>query len=87
MQALGDDCAVTRMGDDGDLRRQAAEGLDRKRQASDHACLSRHQRRTGLCSLRDRRDRGDVAGAAEIFLERDTDGALDRQRREESLRM
>ena len=42
----------------------------RERQAGDHAGLARHHDGAGRRVLRDRRDRGDVAGAAEILVER-----------------
>ena len=59
-----------RMRLDLDLRRQPAERRFDQRQARDHAGLARDDDGAAARILRHRRDRGDVAGAAEVFLER-----------------
>ncbi len=60
---------------------------DRERQARDHARLPRDQDRMRLGRLRDGRHRGDVAGAAEVFVERALHGRIDRKRRQEGVRV
>ena len=79
--------AIARMRLDLDVGREFLECRDRERQARDHAGLARDHDRAGRRVFRDRRNRGDVAGAAEILVERAVDGLVDRKRRQERFGM
>jgi len=64
---------------------ELAERRRRERQAGDDAWLARRQDRARACSLRHGGDRGDVAGAAEVFVERAFDGGFNDERREKGI--
>ncbi len=82
---LGNGVAVARMRDDLCVRREPAhDGFD-QRQAGDAAGGTRHHDGTRLRILRHGRDRGDVAGAAEVFGERTRHRVVDLERRDEGV--
>ena len=70
-----------------DIRRQFLKRRDRQRQAGDHARLPRDHDGVGLGRFRDGGNRGDVAGAAEIFIQRALHGLVDGERRQKGFRM
>jgi hypothetical protein len=70
------------MGLDVDIRRQSLKRRDRQRQSGDHACLPRDHDGMGLGRFRDGGDRGDVAGAAEVFVQRALHGLVNDERRQ-----
>ncbi len=65
---------------DFDVGRQPAECRDDQRQAGDHAGFARVEHGAAVGILRHRCGRGDVAGAAEIFLERAVHRRFDLER-------
>ena len=69
-------------GSDLDARRELAERRLDQRQAGDDARFARGKHGAALCVFRHRRDRGDVAGAAEILFERAGDRGFDLEWRE-----
>ena len=87
MQARGDGAAIAKMRMDVDIRRKLLERRNRERQAGDHARLPRDQDGVGLGCLRYGGDRGDIAGAAEVFVQRALHGICDDQRRQKRFGM
>ena len=85
--AGGDTRAIAVMGADADIRRQFLKRRDRQWQSGDHARLPRHQDGVGRSCLRDGGDRGDVAGAAEILVQRALHGLVDDERRQKRFRV
>ena len=77
--------AVARMRRDRNLRREPPERGGDERQSGDHAGFAHHDLGAAVEIFRNRRDRGDVAGATKIFFERARDRRLDFKRREESI--
>ena len=80
-----DRCAVARMRRDLDIGRQSAECRGDQRQPGDHAFLARGNDGAAAGVLRHRCDRGDIAGAAKVFLQRARHRRFDFQRRQESV--
>ena len=58
---------------------------DRERQARDHAGLPRDHHGMGVGRFRDGGHRGDIAGAAEIFVEGALHGLVDGERGQEGV--
>ncbi len=85
MLAAGNPCGVADMRAHVDVGRELLQRRQRQRQAGDHAGLAGDQDGLRLGRLRDRRKRGDVAGAAEILVERAMHGLVDRKRRQEGV--
>jgi hypothetical protein len=63
-----------------DVRRQLLQRRQRQRQTGDDARLARDEDGLRLGGFRDCRERGDVAGAAEILVERAMHGLIDGKR-------
>ena len=81
----GFDCrAVAHDRNDLDIRSKPAEAGGRKRQPGDGAGLPRHHHGPARRAGRNGRNRGDVAGAAEVLGERSRHRVLDLQRRDEA---
>ena len=72
-----DRVAVARLGGDGDARIEPAQRRFDKRQSADRPRPARRDDAAGPRAGRHRRNRGDVAGTAEVLFE----GAVDRDRR------
>ena len=87
VHAGGDGRAVAIMRLDVDIRRQLLKRRNRQRQSGDHAGLPRDQDGVGLGCFRNGGDRGDVAGAAEILIERALHRLVDGERRQKRVRM
>ena len=79
--------AVAHRRHDLDVGRKLAEAGGGERQAGDGAGLPRDHHGAARRAGRDRRDRGDVAGAAEILGERARHRVLDLERRDEARRI
>ena len=77
--------AIACMRFDPDFRREPAKRRRDQRQAGDHAGLARDDDGAAAGVLRYGRDRGDVAGAAEVFLERARHRRFDFERRDEGV--
>jgi hypothetical protein len=87
VQARRDGRAIAKMRLDIDIRRQRLKRRDRQRQAGDHARLPCDQDGMGLRCFGYRGNRGDVTGAAEVFVERAPHGVRDDERRQKRFRM
>ena len=87
MHAGGDGAAIAKMRLDADIRRQFLKRRNRQRQSGDHSCLPRDQDGVGVGCFGDGGDRGDIAGAAEIFVERALHGFVDGERRQKGVRL
>ncbi len=83
--AARDRRAVAHMGGDFDVRREPAERRRDQRQAGDDAGLARVEQGAARRVLRHGRDRGDIAGAAEVLRERARHRRFDLKRREEGI--
>ena len=77
--------AVVRMRRNRDLWCEPLERRGDQRQSGDHTGFTHHDLGAAIEIRRDGRDRGDVAGAAEIFFEGAGDRRFDFKRREESI--
>ncbi len=82
----GPDCrAVARLRVDLDVGRQPAERGGGQRQSGNHAGLPGIEHGAARRVLRHRGDRGDVAGAAQVFLERARHRRFEFERREKGI--
>jgi hypothetical protein len=87
VQSRGDDSAVAKMRLDVEIRRKLLKRRDCQWQAGDHARLPSDQDGVGLGGFGYGGNRGDVAGAAEIFVQRALHGIGDGKRRQKRFGM